>query len=257
MRLRLFVLSFALTNLSYNSVQYAMTAQSEPRREILSGEDMMRILPGNTLLAYDESGPFWMYYAGPDTVWGQSSSGDVDVGRWWIENGRYCRSWRLWYVGATQCWTLAADGDNRIFWLDDRESLQGESLIWEGNAIGKVRAPLIASAAADIEIDPIAVTGTIGPERRTRFADNSSDRTASSSENGSSGGGSSGGGSSGGGSSGGGSSGGGSSGGGDGSGSSGAGGSNGGDGGSGKGGGKGGGGDKGGHGGGKGGKGKQ
>jgi hypothetical protein len=166
MRLRLFVLSFALTNLSYNGAQYAMTAQSEPRRNVLSGEDMMRILPGNTLLAYDESGPFWMYYAGPDTVWGQSSSGDVDVGRWWIENGRYCRSWRLWYDGATQCWTLAADGDNRIFWLDDRESLQGESLIWEGNEIGKVRSPLIASAAADIEIDPIAVTGTIGPERQ-------------------------------------------------------------------------------------------
>ena len=31
MRLRLFVLSFALTNLSYNGVQYAMTAQSETR----------------------------------------------------------------------------------------------------------------------------------------------------------------------------------------------------------------------------------
>ena len=54
MRLRLFLLSFALANLSYNGVQYAVTAQSETRPAVLSAEDMMRILPGNTLLAYDE-----------------------------------------------------------------------------------------------------------------------------------------------------------------------------------------------------------
>ena len=193
MRIRLFLLSFALANLSYNGVQYAVTAQSETRPGVLSGEDMMRILPGNTLLAYDESGPFWMYFPEPGTVWGQSSSGDVDVGRWWIEDGRYCRSWRLWYDGATQCWTLATYGDNRLFWMDAQRSIQGESLINQGNAIGIIRPPLLASAAADIEIDPIAVTGTIGPEPRTRFADTSSDRNtgqtgASSSSGGSSGG---------------------------------------------------------------------
>lgn len=171
MRLRLFVLSFALVNLSYNGVQYAMTAQSEQRPITLSGEDMMRILPGNTLLAYDESGPFWMYYPDLETIWGQSSSGDVDVGRWWAENGRYCRAWRRWYDGATQCWVLASYGDDRIVWMDGRESIQGESQVQPGNTIGAVQPLLLATLTTGTDIEPVAVTGAIGPQRRARFAD--------------------------------------------------------------------------------------
>lgn len=171
MRLRLFALSFALANLSYNGIEYAMTAQSEPRPAILSGEDMMRILPGNTLIAYDESGPFWMYYPNPGTVWGQSSTGDVDVGRWWIEDGRYCRNWRRWYDGATQCWLLASYGDNRIVWMDGEESIQGESLVQSGNTIGIARPPMLASLATDIAEEPIAITGAIEPERQTQVVD--------------------------------------------------------------------------------------
>src|SRR5882724_2505689 len=48
-------------------------------------------------------------------------------------------------------------------------------MIQQGNSIGKTRPPLLASAA-NIEVDPVTVTGTIGPERRMGFAD-ASDRT--------------------------------------------------------------------------------
>jgi len=98
MRLRRFLLSFGLANLCFNGVEYAVTAQSETRPTVLSAEDMMRILPGNTLLAYDKNGPFWMYFPEPGTVWGQSSDGDVDIGHWWIDGDQYCRSWRVWYA---------------------------------------------------------------------------------------------------------------------------------------------------------------
>ncbi len=221
MRLRLFVLSFALVNLAYNGIEYAGTARSEPGPEILSGEDMMRILPGNTLLGYDDTGPFWMYYPAPGTLWGQSSSGDVDVGSWWIENGHYCRGWRRWYDGAIQCWLLAIYDENRIVWMDPNQSIQGESLVQSGNTIGTARPSLLASLATDIAVEPIAVTGAIGPERRSQTADRSTGSGGGSSGSGGTGGttgesgGSSGGsgGSNGGASSGGGSSGGGSSGG--------------------------------------------
>jgi hypothetical protein len=46
----------------------------------------------------DKSGPFWVYFPQPGTVWGQSSSGDVDIHHWWTDGGRYCRSWRVWYA---------------------------------------------------------------------------------------------------------------------------------------------------------------
>ncbi len=170
MRLRSFVLAFALANLSYGGLQHAMTAQSEPRPSILSGEDVMRILPGNTLLSYDESGPFWLYYPGPSTVWGQSSTGDVDVGHWWIEDGRYCRTWRHWHDGATQCWIVASYGDDRIIWMDGPKAV-GESLVQPGNTIGTAGPPLLASLATDIVVEPVTATRTIGPDQPTEIAD--------------------------------------------------------------------------------------
>ena len=178
MRLRRFLLSFALANLFFNSVEYAVTAQSETRPTVLSAEDMMRILPGNTLLAYDKSGPFWMYFPGPGTVWAQSSSGDVDIGHWWIDGDRYCRSWRVWYGGATQCWKLVTYGDNHLYWMDNSDSVQGESLIQQGNTIGTIRMPQLAAATVASDLDPVAET-TIGPEPRMQSADGSSDHTAS------------------------------------------------------------------------------
>jgi hypothetical protein len=165
MRLRRFLLSFGLANLCFNGVEYAVTAQSETRPTVLSAEDMMRILPGNTLLAYDKNGPFWMYFPEPGTVWGQSSDGDVDIGHWWIDGDQYCRSWRVWYGGSTQCWKLVSYGDNRLLWMDSLNSIQGESVVQRGNAIGTIRMPQLAAATVASEVDPVAESATIGPSR--------------------------------------------------------------------------------------------
>jgi hypothetical protein len=171
MRLRLFLLSFALANLSYNGIQYAMTAQSETRPTVLSAEDMMRILPGHTLLAYNNGAPFWMYYPSPGTVWGQSSNGDVDVGRWWTEKGRYCRAWRRWYGGAPQCWNLANLGENRIAWID-RDAIRGETLVQPGNTIGSaVPQAQLVSLTTGVDADPASLGNGIGPEPRAELAD--------------------------------------------------------------------------------------
>ena len=192
MRLRLFLLSFALANLSYNGIQHAMTAQSETRPTVLSAEDMMRILPGHTLLAYDNGAPFWMYYPSPGTVWGQSSNGDVDVGRWWTEKGRYCRAWRRWYGGTPQCWNLANLGENRIAWID-RDAVRGETLVQPGNTIGTAvpRAQLV-SLTTGVDTDPVSLGNGIGPEPRADLADRDAAqggaRSGSSSGGGSSGG---------------------------------------------------------------------
>jgi hypothetical protein len=196
MRLRLFVIGFSLTNLAFNGINHTLTAQSGTRPPVFSGEDIMRILPGHTLLAQDEHGPFWMYYPEPGTVWGHTGNGDVDVGRWWVEDGRYCRSWRRWYEGSSQCWLLASSGEDRIAWVLEDGTIQGESLIQSGNAIG-ARPAMLASLAPDVEIAAIEVTGTIGPDR-TAMRDDSGSAKSSSSESsgGSSGSGSSGGGTS-------------------------------------------------------------
>ena len=175
MRLRRFLVSFGLANLFFNGVQYAVTAQSETRATVLSAEDMMRILPGNTLLAYDKKGPFWMYFPEPGTVWGQSSNGDVDIGHWWIDGDRYCRSWRVWYGGDTQCWKLVSYGDNRLVWMDSLDTVQGESVVQRGNAIGTIRMPQLAATTVASDADPVKDSTAIGPEPRTQASDASSD----------------------------------------------------------------------------------
>ena len=81
----------------------------------LSGRELQVLLLGNTLIGLDEDGPYWMYYPSADTLWGRSSEGDVDVGRWWIENDSYCRVWRRWFEGRTRCWQLARVGEDQVF----------------------------------------------------------------------------------------------------------------------------------------------
>ncbi|HXV23905.1 MAG TPA: hypothetical protein VED46_06575 [Alphaproteobacteria bacterium] len=163
MRVPLFLLTFSLTNLAYSGLHYTLKAQSETR-DLLSAEDMMRILPGHTLLTYDATGMFWMYFPSPGTVWGRSSSGDVDIGSWWIEEGRYCRIWRRWFKGEPQCSLLASFEKDRIVWLDGQQTVHAESLIQEGNTIGP--PPLLAStAAADIAVEPLAAAEIAAPQQ--------------------------------------------------------------------------------------------
>src|SRR5262249_41123120 len=82
----------------------------------LRGDDVQRVLTGNTLVGYDDAGPFWMYYPSLGTIWGQASNGDVDVGRWRVNGDYYCRTWRRWRGGEEQCWRFATDGSSRLIW---------------------------------------------------------------------------------------------------------------------------------------------
>ena len=138
---------------------------------MLSAADMMRILPGHTLLAYDHGQPFWMYYPSPGMVWGQSSNGDVDVGHWWTEKGRYCRAWRRWYDGAAQCWALATLGQDQLpGWITI--SIKGETLVQRGNTIGSAQPHFqLASLITDIDTNSVSPNSGIGPELRVDLAD--------------------------------------------------------------------------------------
>ena len=40
----------------------------------LSGDQVQGVLTGNTLVGYDEAGPFWMYFPSLGTIWGRSST---------------------------------------------------------------------------------------------------------------------------------------------------------------------------------------
>jgi hypothetical protein len=137
----------------------------------LTGQEVAQVLTGNTLVGRDGKVPFWMHYPSSDTVWGLASSGDVDVGRWWIEGNRYCRSWRHWRDGQEQCWLLATDGSKQLLWIEPNGRASGESTVQTGNSIGQVGPPqlvsnLIGSDAGETtapygEEVPVDATGAI------------------------------------------------------------------------------------------------
>ncbi|MCR6659537.1 MAG: PLP-dependent aminotransferase family protein [Asticcacaulis sp.] len=43
---------------------------------------------------------------------------DCDTGRWWIEDGRWCRQWKSWAYGEVSRYHILID-DKRIYWLDE------------------------------------------------------------------------------------------------------------------------------------------
>ncbi|GLX81456.1 MocR-like pyridoxine biosynthesis transcription factor PdxR [Thalassotalea eurytherma] len=42
---------------------------------------------------------------------------ETDTGRWWIENGMYCRQWKLWGYGEVKGFYVVTDG-NKMKWFD-------------------------------------------------------------------------------------------------------------------------------------------
>lgn len=146
------------------------SAADSPRP--LSGGELQALLLGNTLIGIDEDGPFWMYYPTADTLWGRSASGDVDVGRWWIENGSYCRAWRRWFDASTRCWQMAWDGGDQLLWYSPSGEPAGSSIVREGNAIGDVPQDgadtRLADAATGLSaaLNALVAHAVIGEERR-------------------------------------------------------------------------------------------
>jgi hypothetical protein len=114
----------------------------------LSGRELQLMLTGNTIIGMSDDGPFWMYYPEPGTLWGRSASGDVDVGNWWVEKDRYCRSWRRWYEGQTRCWLMRSHGDEVLLWYSLDGDREGRSILRSGNAMGDL--PQAGSAPSQL-----------------------------------------------------------------------------------------------------------
>src|SRR5262249_32642440 len=104
------------------------------------GSELPQVLIGNTLISQDQAGLLWSYYPKPGPPCGRPSGGDVDIGRWWIENDCYCRAWRRWFQGQTKCWQLAAVGTDGLMWLSLDGKEVGVSVVERGSTIGEMPA---------------------------------------------------------------------------------------------------------------------
>ncbi len=90
--------------------------------QVLAGEDeLRRALSGCTIL-------YRTVYADPCTIEllpdgrmnGRAgyANEDCDEGRWWIEDGKWCRQWQGWAYGEVSRYAILIDG-GRIYWLNE------------------------------------------------------------------------------------------------------------------------------------------
>ena len=86
---------------------------------------LKRLVPGATVhlntpigtvvpIAYDGDGTM-VGHAGAVAFYLGSSK---DEGRWWVENGKLCHKWRIWFSGRRNCMSLRRAG-TRLFWYGD------------------------------------------------------------------------------------------------------------------------------------------
>ena len=156
MKLRLATLPLSIALASCGGNHHSGNESAALKAWTLSGDQVQSVLTGNTLVGYDEAGPFWMYYPSVGMIWGRASNGDVDVGQWRVQNDFYCRTWRRWRSGKEQCWRFAADGSNRLIWLDPNGHQYGVSTVQPGNAIGQITESQTAQAFFNSDMAPNA-----------------------------------------------------------------------------------------------------
>ena len=132
----------------------AQNIAAEERLDVLTAEEVRRVLTGNTIVGTRDGRRYWVYHPTGAAMWGLESSGDVDAGSWHLNGDLYCRAWRRWHEGREKCWRLAINSLNQLVWVDPGGWVVGASQLQAGNTIGLAATPQQVQAYLDPEISP-------------------------------------------------------------------------------------------------------
>jgi GntR family transcriptional regulator/MocR family aminotransferase len=130
------VFRLSVTGISLARIRSGMIALSElihelsegkahrfdPRKtKLLSHNQLRRAIPGATLLyktVYGEPCTIELHRNGEMVGRSGYANEDQDRGRWWIENGKWCRQWQNWAYGEPSKYRTEIKGD-RIHWFNE------------------------------------------------------------------------------------------------------------------------------------------
>lgn len=94
----------------------------DPRKtKLLSHNELRKVIPGATLLyktVYGEPCTIELHRNGEMVGRSGYANEDQDRGRWWIENGKWCRQWQNWAYGEPSKYRTEIKGD-RIHWFNE------------------------------------------------------------------------------------------------------------------------------------------
>jgi GntR family transcriptional regulator/MocR family aminotransferase len=98
----------------------------DPRQtKILSQSELRKIIPGATLLyktVYGDPCTIELRRNGEMIGRAGYANEDQDRGRWWIEDGKWCRQWQHWAYGEASKYRTQIKGD-RIHWFNEQGRL--------------------------------------------------------------------------------------------------------------------------------------
>lgn len=98
----------------------------DPRKtKLLSQSELRKIIPGATLLyktVYGDPCTIELHRNGEMVGRAGYANEDQDRGRWWIEDGKWCRQWQNWAYGEPSKYRTQIKGD-RIHWFNEKGRL--------------------------------------------------------------------------------------------------------------------------------------
>ena len=106
------------------------------KTKFLGQRELRKLMPGSTLLyrtVYGDPCTIELHRNGEMIGRAGYANEDQDRGRWWIEDGKWCRQWQNWAYGETLKYRTEIKGD-RIQWFSDRGRLVDSAIFVRAEA---------------------------------------------------------------------------------------------------------------------------
>jgi dienelactone hydrolase len=90
-----------------------------PAMTFLTGPDIQSLMPTRKLKGINGYGnPFTITYTANGGISGVAGKNDEykDTGKWWVEDGAFCRQYHAWLEGEAACFKVTLDGENIGFY---------------------------------------------------------------------------------------------------------------------------------------------
>ncbi|MGL5115352.1 MAG: hypothetical protein ACRC7C_08510 [Beijerinckiaceae bacterium] len=113
---------------------FAGAAAASDNRPVVSGEEMRRILSGNTMSGRHDTGmPFSEWHAPDGRVFGHNNHEAVDRGCWDIRGDSVCYYYSGGTVRGAFCWTFRRVTDNGFALRSVENGLNAVGILTDGN----------------------------------------------------------------------------------------------------------------------------
>jgi hypothetical protein len=133
----------ALCTLGFAALFAFQLSHADASEKRLSSGEIAATIKGNTILGEYEGDPYAQYFNPDGTTIFQLKDGRAIEADWYVDAAteRYCSY--HWMRGA-KCYEVFADGDGRLFWLEEGTTRREPTTLVAGQKLFDVKPKIIA-----------------------------------------------------------------------------------------------------------------